>query len=64
MHHFVLISSSGDSLGLVALARRDWLPGDVIPQGPASLLVVDVVEPGPRALDGLEVGLLKVEPLG
>jgi len=64
MHHFALISTDGDSLGLVAFARGDWLPGDVIPHGGAGLLVLDVVEPTPRELDGLEVGLLQVEPLG
>jgi hypothetical protein len=52
------VASAVESLRLVALAKRDWLPGDVIQQGSAILRGVDVIEPGPRDGDGLEVGLL------
>jgi hypothetical protein len=46
----------GDALGLVAFARRDWRPGDLI--APGSLRVVRVIDP-------MRVGLfplLVVEP--
>lgn len=63
MFHFALISDS-EALGLFAFEKRDWMPGDIIPQGKASLRVVDVVEPAPRSGDGLEVGMLRVEQIG
>ena len=58
--HFALVSDR-ESLGLFAFAKGDWKPGDIIPQGIASLRVVTVIPPEPRSDDGLEVGLLKVE---
>jgi hypothetical protein len=42
---FALISTDGDALGPVAFVRSDWKPGDVIPQGRASLRVVQVIDP-------------------
>ena len=48
---------------MFAYAKRDWKPGDIIPQGTASLRVVDVIEPEERGSDGVEVGLFKVEPV-
>ena len=64
MHHFALVAVDYELLGVFSYERRDWLPGDVIEQGRASLRVVDAVPPKPRKGDGLEVGLLKVEPAG
>jgi hypothetical protein len=51
-----------EALGVFSFAKSDWRPGDIIPQGMASLRVIDVVPRDPRDLDGLEVGILKVEP--
>lgn len=60
--YFVLVTVNNDALGLFEFERADWKPGDVIPGGEPSLRVVDVLPPQPRKGDGLEVGLLKVEP--
>lgn len=48
-HRFTLVTSDGESLGVVSFARPDFKPGDVIPQGPGrSLSVVTVVQPDHR----------------
>ena len=56
------MDTDDEALGLFAYAKRDWKLGDIIPQGSASLRVVDVIEPMPRSSDGVEVGVLMVEP--
>jgi hypothetical protein len=60
MFSFALITTDGEALGVFAYAKRDWKPGDIIPQGRASLRVVDVIDADALG-DGCEVGLLKVE---
>jgi hypothetical protein len=55
---FALITTDGEALGPVAFARPDFKPGDIIPQGRASLRVVKVV---PVEGDD-ELPLLVVEP--
>ncbi len=62
MFHFVLVTVNDDALGVFEFDRGDWKPGDVIPGGEPSLRVVDVIPPEPRKSDGLEIGLLRVEP--
>jgi hypothetical protein len=57
------MNTDDEALGLFAYAKRDWKLGDMIPQGSASLRVVDVIEPMPRSSDGVEVGVLMVEPV-
>jgi hypothetical protein len=47
--------TENDSLGLVAFARRDSRPGDIIPQALPSLRIVHVIEPQPPTSGGLEV---------
>ena len=47
----------GDALGLVAFARRDWRPGELI--APGSLRVVRVIDPKTIGL----FPLLLVEPV-
>jgi hypothetical protein len=56
---FALVSDDGDSLGAVAFARRDFKPGNTIPQGAAeNLRVVQVLDP---EADG-QLPVLVVEP--
>jgi hypothetical protein len=62
VYHFSIVNPDFEPLGLFAFARRDWRIGDLIPQGKATLRVIDVIDPEPRPLDGLEVGVLQVEP--
>jgi len=44
---FALVDAeNAESLGVVAFARRDFKPGDTIPQGPGrTLRVVNVIDP-------------------
>ena len=57
MFTFSLVNvSNGDALGLVAFARQDWRPGELI--APGSLRVVRVLD---ARRDGL-FPLLLVEP--
>jgi predicted metal-dependent peptidase len=63
MHHFTLVTTDNEVVGVFTYAWCDWKPGDIIPQGSASLRVVDVIEPEERKSDGVEVGVLKVEPV-
>ena len=59
-HRFTLVTTDGESLGVVSFARPDFNPGDVIPQGPGrSLRVTAVVEP---EVDG-ELPLLVVDTI-
>jgi hypothetical protein len=45
MFRFALVSVDGESLGRLALRRRDFKPGDLIPSGVGRWLrVVDVIE--------------------
>jgi hypothetical protein len=60
MHHFTLVTTDNEVVGVFTYVKCDWKPGDIIPQGSASLRVVDVIPADP--LDGVKVGLLKVEP--
>jgi hypothetical protein len=54
---FLLINVvSGDALGAVVYARRDWLPGDLI--APGKLRVVGVIDP----IAGGLLPLLLVKP--
>ena len=62
MHHFALVTVDYELVGVFTNEKLNWLPGDIVPQGASSLRAVDVVPPEPRSGDGLEVGLLKVEP--
>ncbi len=62
MFHFALVSDR-EALGVYSFAKGDWRPGDIIPQGIASLRVLAVIPPDPRDGDRLEVGILKVEPV-
>ena len=62
MFSFALITTDNESLGVFAFAKWDWKPGDIIPQGRASLRVVDVIDADAFG-EGYEVGWLKVEPL-
>ena len=57
------MNTDDEALALCAYAKLDWKPGDIIPQGSASLRVVDLIEPMPRSSDGVEVGVLMVEPI-
>ena len=57
MFRYALISSDGEALGPVRFARRDFNPGDLIPQGLASPRAVNVVE----ADEPDELPLLMVE---
>ena len=54
IHLFALMDTDEKSLGLFAYAERDWKLGDIIPQGSASLRVVDVIEPMPRSSDEIK----------
>lgn len=62
MFHSALVTTDLEVVGVFTYEKRDWLPGDVIKQGIASLRVVDVVPPEPWKGDGLEGGRLKIEP--
>lgn len=60
-HRFTMVTSEGESLGVVSFARPDFAAGDEIPQGAGrSLRVVAVVAP---EADG-ELPLLVVEQAG
>jgi len=62
MFSYALVTTDNEALGVFVYAKGDWKPGDIIPQGHASLRVVDVIEANALG-DGNEVGLLKVEPV-
>ena len=58
MFPFSLVNiASGDALGLVMYARRNWRPGEVI--APGTLRVVEVIEATAAGL----LPLLLVEPV-
>ena len=62
MFSFALVTTGSEALGVFAYAKGDWKPGDIIPQGSASLRVVDVIKAGAIGED-CTFGLLKVEPV-
>jgi hypothetical protein len=62
MFSFALVTTDNEALGVFAYGKRDWKPGDIIPQGSASLRALDVIPADP--LDEIKVGLLRVEPAG
>ena len=37
MFSFALVTTDGEALGVLAYAKGDWRPADIIPQGSASL---------------------------
>jgi hypothetical protein len=62
MHRFVLVTADDDALGMFVYAHGDWKPGDVIPAGPASMRVLDLI-PAAAFGDSPGIAVLKVEPV-
>ena len=39
MHHFAVVTADFELLGVFTYEKLNWLPGDIVPQGGASLRV-------------------------